>query len=153
VREIAGAADPTTRTYAARLSIAGADDIGLGMSAYAAFVGSDAEGTFAVPLSSLYVKGNNTGVWQIATDGKVTFQAVTVVQYRETTALISATAIKAGDSIVAAGVHKLRDGEVVKPIVDTQVKGDGKVAYMTDTPNSHSVASVTPAQTARSAKE
>jgi membrane fusion protein, multidrug efflux system len=143
VREIAGAADPTTRTYAARLSITGADDIGLGMSAYAAFVGSDAAGTFAVPLSSLYVKGdtkgdtkgNSTGVWQIAADGKVTFKVVTVVQYRETTALISATTIKAGDSIVAAGVHKLRDGEVVKPIMDTQVKGDGKVAYTMDSPN------------------
>ena len=37
--------------------------------------------------------------------------------------------VKAGDIIVAAGVHKLREGELVKPIVDAIVTGDGKVAH------------------------
>ncbi len=136
LREIGGAADVVTRTFTARIAIAGADrDIGLGMSAYAAFVGTDAAGSFAVPLSSLYVKGNTTGVWQIAADGRVTLKPIRVLQYRETTALVradGANSIKPGDTIVAAGVHKLRDGEIVRPIADPQVKGDGKVAYAKD---------------------
>jgi RND family efflux transporter MFP subunit len=133
VREVAGAADPTARTYATRISIsvpaAAKDSVSLGMSAFAAYVGTQATGTFSVPLSSLYVQANNAGVWKIAADGKVSLKPVNVVQYRETSALISSTAVAPGDIIVAAGVHKLREGEVVRPIVDAQVKGDGKVAF------------------------
>jgi RND family efflux transporter MFP subunit len=133
VREVSGAADAVSRTYAVRIAISvGKDEkdlIGLGMSAFAAFVGSDAPGAFAVPLSALYAKGSEVGVWQIATDGKVSLKSVTVVQYRETNALVTSAQIKPGDMIVAAGVQKLRDGEIVKPLIDPAVKGDGKVAY------------------------
>ena len=54
-----------------------------------------------------------------------------MVQYRETSAVIKAASgsVKPGDIIVAAGVHKLREGEVVKPIFDPLVTGDGKVAF------------------------
>lgn len=130
VREVSGAADPVTRTYAVRLSIPRADEnVQLGMSAFAVFVGANEVEALAVPLSALYVKNNTTGVWQIDKDGKVSLKPVTVVQYRETAALIKG-GIKAGDLIVAAGVHKLLEGEIVKPITDPQVTGDGKVAYI-----------------------
>lgn len=135
IREVAGAADPVTRTFATRISVASGQKgagIGLGMSAFAAFISQDAAGTFSVPLSALFAKGSVVGVWVIAGDGKVTLKPVTVVQYRETTALVKSDVVKPGDTIVAAGVHKLRDGEVVKPLVDTQVKGDGKVAMVPD---------------------
>jgi len=129
VREVSGAADPLTRTYAVRLAISGADEnVQLGMSGYAVFIGANEAETLAIPLSALYVKNNITGVWQIASDGKVSLKAVTVVQYRENAALIKG-GIKSGDIIVAAGVHKLREGEIVKPITDPQVTGDGKVAH------------------------
>ncbi|MBL8522319.1 MAG: efflux RND transporter periplasmic adaptor subunit [Betaproteobacteria bacterium] len=135
VREVSAAADPITRTYAVRVTLQKADDIvQLGMSAYAVFLGANDAGVLAVPLSSLYVKGNTTGVWLIAADGKVSLKPVTVVQYKENLALIK-DGVKIGDVIVAAGVHKLREGEMVKPISDPQVTGDGKVAYApTDNP-------------------
>ncbi len=130
VREVAGAADNVTRTYAVRVSLMEADEnIGLGMSAFAAFIGSDEAGSFPVPLSALYSQGKNIGLWQIAVDGKVALKPVVVLQYRESTALVRSDVIKPGDSIVAAGVQKLRDGEIIKPIVDPEVKGDAKVAY------------------------
>lgn len=139
IREVGGAADNVTRTYPVRVSLTEVDDtIGLGMTAFAAFVGSDGDGTFSVPLSAVYVKGESTGVWAIAADGKVSLKPVTVVQYRETTAVVKSTAVKAGDTIVAAGVHKLRDGEIVKPVKDAEVKGDNKVA-MAPTPDATSV--------------
>ena len=132
IREVSGAADPITRTYAIRITLQNADEnVQLGMSAYAVFVGANQEGAIAVPLSALYVKnsatGTVTGVWQIAADGKVSLKPVTVIQYREGAALIKG-GVKIGDVIVAAGVHKLREGEVVKPITDPQVTGDGKIA-------------------------
>lgn len=132
IREIAGAADTVTRTYAARLGILNADDaVGLGMSAFATFSGADISGTYSVPLSALYVntKGDITGVWLVTKDSRVSLKPVKVIQYRETTALIHTESIKPGDDIIAAGVHKLREGEVIKPISDSQVKGDGKIAY------------------------
>jgi membrane fusion protein, multidrug efflux system len=130
IREIAGAADTVTRTYTARIAITNENEaMALGMSGFAAFEGASTQGAIAVPLSSLYVKGTVTGVWQISTDNKVSLKPITVLQYRETTALIRAATLKVGDSIVAAGVHKLLEGEVVKPIIDKEVKGDGKVAY------------------------
>ena len=156
IREISGAADPVTRTYAVRLSIIKPDDaIQLGMSAYAVFGDANESSTLTVPLSSIYVKGDPkgdmVGVWVIAADGKVSLKPITVLQYRETTAFVEPAtgaaggSIKAGDLIVAAGVHKLREGEVVKPIIDTQIKGDGKVAYGTSTlPNTAPVAVLQP---------
>lgn len=136
VREIGGAADPVTRTYAVRVSLLEVDDaIQLGMSAYAVFAGANEANTLAVPLSALYVRDKTTGVWQIAADGKVALKEVMVIQYRETSAIIKAMngSVKPGDIIVAAGVHKLREGEVVKPIVDAIVTGDGKVALVPNT--------------------
>lgn len=133
IREIGAAADPVTRTYPVRVSILDPDDsIQLGMSAYAVFVGANAPGVLAVPLSSLYVQGDRAGVWQVAADGKVSLKAVTVMQFRETTAIVKAgpDSIKPGDSIVAAGVHKLHEGEFVKPVSDPLVTGDGKVAHV-----------------------
>ena len=131
VREIGGAADPVTRTYAVRVSLVEVDDsIQLGMSAYAVFAGANEANTLAVPLSALYVRDKTTGVWQIAADGKVTLKEVSVIQYRENAAIVKATngSVKPGDIIVAAGVHKLREGEIVKPVIDATVTGDGKVA-------------------------
>ena len=133
IREVSGAADPLTRTYAIRITVQNADEnMQLGMSAFAVFISANASETMAVPLSALYVKDSGTamvtGVWQIGADGKVSLKPVTVVQYRENAAMIKG-GVKIGDIIVAAGVHKLREGEVVKPITDPQVTGDGKVAH------------------------
>jgi len=136
IREIGGAADPVTRTYAIRLRLLKADDsVQLGMSGYAVFVGADAATNLSVPLSALYSRGDTTGVWRVAADGKVSLLTVKVLQYRETTALISplASGLKAGDLIVAAGVHKLLEGEIVKPTTDPFVTGDGKVAVVSPT--------------------
>ncbi|MEO8383919.1 MAG: efflux RND transporter periplasmic adaptor subunit [Betaproteobacteria bacterium] len=131
IREIGGTADPVTRTYAVRISLLEPDEaVQLGMSAYAVFVGANQADTVSVPLSALYVRDKTTGVWQIAPDGKVALRPVTVVQYRETSAIVKPDngSLKPGDIIVAAGVHKLREGEIVKAIIDPVVTGDGKVA-------------------------
>ena len=132
IREIGGSADPVTRTYAVRISLLELDEaVQLGMSAYAVFVGANQTDTLAVPLSALYVRDKTTGVWQIAADGKVALKPVTVIQYRETSAIVKTVSggLKPGDIIVAAGVHKLREGEIVKAVIDPVVTGDGKVAF------------------------
>ena len=136
VREISGAADAVTRTYSVRIALLEQDEaIQLGMTAYAVFAGANEANTLAVPLSAVYVRDKTTGVWQIAADGKVALREVTIIQYRETSAIIKAVngSVKPGDTIVVAGVHKLREGEIVKPIIDAIVTGDGKLAHAPNT--------------------
>lgn len=129
VREVGAAADAVTRTYPVRITLLDADEgVQLGMSAYAVFLGASESGVLSVPLSSILVKNEATGVWKIAADGKVSLKPVTVVQYRENAALVRG-GVAVGDTIVAAGVHKLREGDVVKPVIDPHITGDGKVAY------------------------
>ena len=86
-------------------------------------------GTLHVPLSAVLVKGNQSGVFRLSTDGKLTLVPVTVVQFTETAAIVKG-ALTNGDRIVAAGVHKLKEGDVVKPLDDPRITGDGKVAVV-----------------------
>jgi membrane fusion protein, multidrug efflux system len=130
VREIGAAADPATRTYPVRVSIVNADDnVRIGMTANVAFVGAAAGDEIAVPLSSLYHQGDKTGVWLVGADNKLSLKPVSVVKYRENAAIVKGP-LKTGDVIVAAGVHKLREGQVVKPTTDPFVTGDGKAAVL-----------------------
>lgn len=128
VREVGAAADAVTRTYPVRITLTDADEgVQLGMSAYAVFLGANESGVMSVPLSAILVKGDAAGVWKIADDGKVSLKPVTVVQYKENAALIKG-GVSVGETIVAAGVHKLREGDVVRPVLDPLVTGAGKVA-------------------------
>lgn len=130
VREIGAAADPATRTYPVRVSFVQSDDnVKLGMTANVAFVGMASTEQIAVPLSAIYQQGDKTFVWVVGTDNKVSPRPVSVVRYRENAALITG-ALKAGDVIVAAGVHKLQDGQVVKPTSDPLITGANEVAVV-----------------------
>lgn len=130
VREIAAAADPATRTYPVRVSFVQSDEnVRLGMTANVAFVGATAATQIAVPLSALYQQGDKTLVWVVGADNKVKPRPVTVVRFRETSALITGP-LKAGELIVAAGVHKLQDGQQVKPVTDPLITGANEVAIV-----------------------
>jgi hypothetical protein len=66
---------------------------------------------------------------------------VSVVQFTETRALVKGP-LRSGDTIVAAGVHKLREGEVVKVLSDPRITGDGKVAFVPEPPGARVASSV-----------
>lgn len=130
VREIGAAADQATRTYPVRVSFIKADDdVKLGMTAYVAFLGATDEGQIAVPLSAIYQQGDKTLVWAVGADNKLSPRLVNVVKYRENAALVTGP-LKAGELIVAAGVHKLREGQVVKPVTDPLVTGANQIAVV-----------------------
>ena len=117
VREIAPGADPTTRTYQVRVSISDAEaKPRLGQTARVYFASGARDGQFLVPLSALYEKAGEPAIWQVDTrSAKVHLAPVTVEQYAETGALIS-QGLVADAWIVTAGVHRLREGEVINPI-------------------------------------
>jgi RND family efflux transporter MFP subunit len=119
LRELAPAADPATRTFAARVSILDADAaLALGMTASVAFAGAD-EQRIVVPLAALLQKGDAASVWVIGKDNAVTQRPVEVERYAESGAIVK-SGLQPGETIVAAGAFKLTAGEKVRIAEDTK---------------------------------
>lgn len=114
LREIAGAADPITRTFAARYVLAGAsEDAPLGATVTVRLPGA-AGRTTRIPLGALVDLGAGQGVWVIQPDRKVRFQPARPLRLTEEEALLPAAALPPGTRIVALGGHLLRPGQKVR---------------------------------------
>jgi len=114
IREVAGGADPVTRTFAVRVSVLQPPPaMRPGMTA-SVLLGEGGAAPIVVPLPALDRQGEEAAVWIVeAKDSTVRRRVVKVAQYREDGAAL-ATGLAAGERIVSAGVHKLREGERVR---------------------------------------
>lgn len=111
LRELAPAADPTTRTYAARIRIHNPPpEVRLGMTARVA-LDLAADSALRVPLSAVIDQGNGAQVW-VVSNGKAELRAVQVKQFGESGALIS-QGLQAGELVVVAGTSQLVSGLAV----------------------------------------
>lgn len=117
IREIAAAADATTRTYAVRVAL---DDpklpTQLGQSARVLV--SQAQGSrLQVPMSALVEIEGQPAVWVFDPDaGRIHRRGVGVLGYGAQQAEIAAGALRPDEWIVQAGVHLLREGEPVRAV-------------------------------------
>ncbi|MCL5042863.1 MAG: efflux RND transporter periplasmic adaptor subunit [Gammaproteobacteria bacterium] len=115
LREVAGAADPMTRSWRARFAI---DDdpqnwpLGSSVTLQLHGNGDDSDGLQQLPLSALIDKGQGTGVWQVR-DGQVEFVTVELVSTRKEQAWVR-SALTTGTPVVALGVHLLEAGQAVE---------------------------------------
>jgi len=116
VREIAPAVDATTRTFAVRVTIEDADaSVQWGMTANVGVIGTGNAQAALLPLTSIYHREGKPAVWRFdPTSGQVSLVPVAVGQYREDGVLVT-SGVGSGDWIVTAGVHKLIEGQVVRP--------------------------------------
>lgn len=124
VREIAPSADPATRTYAVRVSIIDATPaVQLGMTANVVLPdASAAAGALLVPATAVFEHDGRSAVWVMQAEGalvKPVLRPVTVRQYREDGVLI-ADGVKPGETIAAAGVHKIVAGQLLQPVAPNQ---------------------------------
>ena len=115
IREIAGAADPASRTYAVRVAIAQpSPEMRIGMTAAVTFHVSQATPVVVVPVAALTGDGGKTTAFvadpQIETvarreieAGRVTDEGVEVK-----------AGLKPGDILVTAGIQFLKDGMKVR---------------------------------------
>jgi RND family efflux transporter MFP subunit len=115
VREIAGGADPVTRTYAVRISALNApEQAHLGMSANVLFQSTVDPSLVLLPLTAIAREGGNPAVWVVdPATSKVRLRQVSVGQFREDGVTVTG-GLHPGDVVVTAGVHKLRPDEVVR---------------------------------------
>jgi membrane fusion protein, multidrug efflux system len=116
VREIAPAVDPVTRTFAVRVSVLAPDPaLQWGMTANVALMSAEPSSASLLPLTSIYRKDGEPAVWVYdAQAQKVSLRPVVIGQYREDGVLVM-SGVASGEWVVAAGVHKLREGEIVRP--------------------------------------
>ncbi len=113
LRELAPAADSTTRTYAARFSLPNADDgVSLGMSATLTLRDPQSQAVAKVPLSALFNQGEGPALWTVASDGSLALKHVTVSHYDGGSAYVT-SGIDDGATIVTLGVQKLDPHEKV----------------------------------------
>lgn len=119
LREIAPAADATTRTYAVRVAVPGADAaLPLGATANVV-VSSAAAEVVRLPLPAVTQQDGRPAVWVVdAASGRVEPRPVEVAAWHEESALVAA-GVTPGERVVVAGVHKLTPGEVVRPVEQT----------------------------------
>ncbi|WP_374242284.1 efflux RND transporter periplasmic adaptor subunit [Zoogloea sp.] len=118
VREIAPSADAASRTYAVRVSIVDpAPALQLGMTANVSLADA-APGGLLVPSTAVFEQGGASSVWVLQPEGELVrpvLRPVTVRQFREDGVLVSA-GLKAGETIAAAGVHKIVAGQALRPV-------------------------------------
>lgn len=117
IREVAPAADPQARTYAARVALDDADAaVELGQSARVYPVGARSAGR-SVPLMALQ-PGPDGGdaVWVVdPASGQVHLQPVQTGEYGSERVEVR-SGLPVGALVVAAGGHLLREGQRVQPV-------------------------------------
>lgn len=117
VRELSPAADPQTRTYAARVALgAGAALAELGQTARVYAVEAGAKAVSALPLSAVTAESGAAFVWTVdPATAQVHRQPVTIGAYRENDVPIL-DGLHPGVWVVAGGTHLLREGQKVRPV-------------------------------------
>lgn len=117
VREIAPAVDAATRTFAVRVSILAPDAaVRWGMTANVVLQGEAGGAAALVPSSAITHQSDGKPAVFVydAASGTVSLRPVTLGAFREDGTLVEA-GLADGEWIVAAGAHKLRAGQPVKP--------------------------------------
>ena len=114
VREISPMADPASRTFAVKISLPelpSQTKIQLGMTASVSMPPKISTNAIILPLSAIYQTGDDAQVW-LVDGGKVSLKKVSVTAFDENSVRVSG--LTSGDTVVVAGVHKLRDGQEVR---------------------------------------
>ena len=114
LRELSPAADPASRTYAARLALAGdTTDVALGMSATATARAARLS-RIQVPITALHSREGSAKVWIVdPASGQVHSRPVQTGAILDDAVVIE-HGLKEGEILVTAGANLLREGQKVR---------------------------------------
>ena len=113
LRELSAAADPATRTFAAKFTLAGAPaSAPLGSTITIRLGSAEEAGRISVPLAAIDDRGRGPGVW-IVQSGKVRFRPVQIASLSDESATLT-SGLRSGERFAALGVHLLREGQAVR---------------------------------------
>ena len=120
VREISSVADPLSRTYRVKLTLAEpCPEVRLGMTGDA-FLSTAAESgsvpAFKLPATAIFHSGNSPAVFVVRPgDQTLELRPVTVLEHGASASAVSGD-LKDGEMVVLAGVHTVYAGEKVTPV-------------------------------------
>jgi RND family efflux transporter MFP subunit len=121
VREIAGQADPASRTYAVRISVSTPPQaMRLGMTATVALRIDQDSTPLVVPVTALTESSSNPTVFVVDQVNKVVRRTAVALSGAADDGVRVAAGLSAGDMVVTAGVQFLRDGMRVRLLDDRQ---------------------------------
>lgn len=113
IREISPVADPATRTYTAKVTIPDSlAEAKLGMTAVVRFASKTATPQIKVPLTALHSEKSVTSVWVV--EGGVVKLVPVVIAGVAGNDIVLGAGVKAGQTVVTAGVNLLKPGQKVK---------------------------------------
>jgi len=115
IREIAGSADPVTRTYTVKLALDAGEKMPLGatLNVLAQGLKGSQAAVIKVPTSALRQEGKGTAVW-VLDEAKMTIASQAVqVATADGNEVVIAAGLQPGQRIVTAGVHVLTPGQKV----------------------------------------
>lgn len=122
IREIAGAADPASRTYAVRVALANPSPmVRLGMTATVTFRLAHRAPGFAIPLAALSEREGQKNVFVAdAASGVVSSRTIQIAGVSENAVRVS-EGLNPGDVVVTGGVQFLREGMKVRLPADLAI--------------------------------
>ncbi len=130
VREVAGSADPTSRTFDVRISLPENDRVRLGMTAFVATSADEGTRYITIPLTALTEKDKKPMVWTVERESEtVHARPVEVAEFADHGVQI-AKGLTAGDLVVAAGTQFMSENLKVK--LDPDIKATASTAPVAD---------------------
>ncbi|MFY9460194.1 MAG: efflux RND transporter periplasmic adaptor subunit, partial [Aquabacterium commune] len=118
VREIAAAADATTRTFLVKADV-GKADVQLGQTAAVLIATPRQDGVTKLPLTAVMQQQGKTAVWLLDKASMTVKVQPVVVGGAEGNTVVVASGLSAGQVVVTAGVHVLTPGQKVKLYAET----------------------------------
>jgi RND family efflux transporter MFP subunit len=114
LREVAGAADPLTRTFATRYVLeSGGASAPLGATVTLRMAGTG-PAAVSLPLAALHDGGDGSGVWVVGPNDVVTLRRVQVLSFGDESFRVAPGALRLDERVVALGAQLLREGQRVR---------------------------------------
>ena len=115
VREVGAIADPVTRTFVIKVTLAGSDTLALGSTVSAVPKALDRTGTNVIklPTSALQHDGKNAAVWVVERPGMTLRLQPISIATADGNEVVVSSGLTPGMEVVATGVHVLSPGQKV----------------------------------------
>jgi multidrug efflux system membrane fusion protein len=118
LRELAAAADPTTRTFVAKADLSAAGDVRLGQTATVAFDLVKRDAVTRLPLAAVMEQGGKSVVWLLDPATMTVKPQPVKISGADGNRVLVGGGVQPGQEVVTAGVHVLTPGMKVKRYVE-----------------------------------
>ena len=118
LRELAAAADPTTRTFVAKADLSAAGDVRLGQTATVAFDLVKRDAVTRLPLAAVMEQGGKSVVWLLDPATMTVKPQPVQIAGADGNRVLVGGGVQPGQEVVTAGVHVLTPGMKVKRYVE-----------------------------------